>query len=74
MRTTLNIDDKVFKRLKAHSVAQSVTMSSYVEQAVINQMLEDLEDIEDAEARASEVSISYDQLVSSLKADGYVFN
>jgi hypothetical protein len=52
------------------AVESDETVSKLVEDAVKYQILEDLEDIEDAKTRENEPSYSFDNLVASLKAEG----
>jgi metal-responsive CopG/Arc/MetJ family transcriptional regulator len=70
MRTTITINDNLFKTLKKHAIDSDQTMSEYIEDAIKYQLLEDLEDLEDIKARENESTESYDELVASLKADG----
>jgi predicted DNA-binding protein len=70
MRTTLNINDKLIRRVKTHTASNSRTITSYVEEALINQLLEDAEDFEDAQKREAEQVLSFDDLVAELQLDG----
>lgn len=70
MRTTISINDKLYHALKLRAVQSNVSVSALVEDAVKYQILEDLEDIEAAEKRANEPSLSFDTFVQTLKADG----
>ncbi len=70
MRTTLNINDKLYKSLKVHAASNGVTISSLLEEAIKNQILEDLEDLEIVKKRQNEPTMNYNDFVKELKADG----
>ena len=70
MRTTVTINDKLYKALKQRALDSDETVSSVIENAIKYQVLEDLEDLDDAKKRAAEVSYSLDELVGELKAEG----
>ena len=70
MRTTITINDTLFRALKMRAVEADESVSKLVEDAVKYQILEDLEDIEDAKVRENEPNYSFDKLVASFKAEG----
>ena len=70
MRTTITINDKLFRSLKMRAVEADTSVSHLVEDAVKYQILEDIEDIEDAQKRAKEPEYSFDELVKQYKAEG----
>ena len=70
MRTTITLDDTVYKTLKRHAARSDVSLSHFIQDAIINQVLEDLEDIEDALTRMDEPSIPFDDVVAELRAEG----
>ena len=70
MRTTITINDTVFRALKLRAFEADETISKLIEDAVKYQILEDLEDIEDAQARDKEPAYSFDDLVTKFKAEG----
>lgn len=70
MRTTITLNDTIFKALKMLSVETDKTMSELVEDAVKYQILEDLKDIKDVESRAKEPTYAFDELVKKLKTEG----
>jgi hypothetical protein len=72
MRTTITINDTVFRALKIRAFESDESVSKLVEDAVKYQILEDLEDIEDATAREKEPSYSFDDLVARFKAEGLI--
>ena len=63
MRTTITINDTIFRTLKKHAVESDTNVSQLVEDAVKYQILEDLEDINDANTRKDEPSYSFNELV-----------
>ena len=70
MRTTVTINDKVFRALKQRALYSNVSLSALVEDAVMHQVLEDAKDIEDALKRESEPSRSFHDLVREFEAEG----
>lgn len=70
MRTTITINDKLFYALKLRAVESNETMSKLVEDAIKYQVLEDLEDIEDAAKRDQEQAHSFDALAAQLHSEG----
>lgn len=72
MRTTITIDDNIFRDLKSHAAESHTSISQLVEDAVKYQILEDLEDINDASARKDEPSYSFDDLVTRLEEKGLI--
>ena len=70
MRTTITINDKLFRALKMRAAETDESVSQLVEEAVKYQVLEDFEDIEDAEKREHESTHSFDDLVRQFKAEG----
>lgn len=70
MRTTITINDKLFRTLKLRAAQSDKSVSALVEDAVKYQILEDFEDIEDAQSRVDEKEYSFDDLVKQYKAEG----
>ena len=70
MRTTITINDKLFRALKIRAAETDESISKLVEDAVKYQVLEDFEDIEDAVKRQNESAYSFDDLVAQFKAEG----
>jgi hypothetical protein len=70
MRTTITINDKVFRALKMRAAETDESISQFVENAVKYQVLEDFEDIEDAVKRQDEPVHSFDALVKQFRAEG----
>jgi hypothetical protein len=70
VRTTITINDKLFRALKMRAAEADESISQFVENAVKYQVLEDFEDIEDAIKRREEPTYSFDDLVAEFKAEG----
>ncbi|MEX0668692.1 MAG: DUF6364 family protein [Candidatus Saccharimonadales bacterium] len=70
MRTTITINDKLYKAAKVRAAESGETLSSFVEEYLKNGLLEDLDDIETAKKRENEPLLSFDKLVNDLKAEG----
>ncbi len=70
MRTTITINDKLFLALKRRALESGVGLSVLVEDAVKHQVLEDVEDIEDARKRYGEPKHDFADLVREFKAEG----
>jgi hypothetical protein len=66
MRTTITLNDKVFRALKMRAAETDASISQLVEEAVKYQLLEDLEDIEDAQKRQNEPALSFDELLGEF--------
>ncbi len=70
MRTTITINDKLYRTLKIRAAETDESVSKFIENAVKYQVLEDLEDIEDAQKRNGEAEYTFDEFVEQLKAEG----
>ena len=70
MRTTITINDKLFRLLKMRAADTDESISQLVEHAIKYQVLEDFEDIEDAAKREDEPTYSFDDLVLQFKTEG----
>lgn len=70
MRTTITINDKLYRALKLRAAESNVSVSAIIEDAVKFQMLEDLEDIEEAKKLENEPTHSFDELVAEFKREG----
>lgn len=70
MRTTITINDKLFRILKMRAAESDESVSQLVEDAIKYQVLEDFEDIEDAVEREHESTHSFDDLVKQFKSEG----
>lgn len=70
MRTTITLNDNLYKKLKIRAVETGETVSELVEDAVVHQLLEDLEDTETIQKRKKEPTLSFDNLVKDFKKEG----
>lgn len=70
MRTTITINDTLYRSLKMHAVASDTSVSDLVEEALKYQLLEDLDDIDSAKSRYDEPELSFEGLVSKLRDEG----
>jgi predicted transcriptional regulator len=70
MRTTITINDDLLRTLKKRAADSDTSVSSIVEDAIKYQILEDYEDIEDAQKRNKEDEYSFDKLVQQYKDEG----
>jgi hypothetical protein len=70
MRTTITINDSLFKSLKMRAAESGESISSLVEEAITYQILEDVEDKEIVEKRLQEPKLSFDTLIKEFKAEG----
>ena len=71
-RSTVYFDPSIHNILKVKALESSRTISDLVNEAVLHELSEDAEDLEAFELRASESSISFEDLVKGLKADGKI--
>jgi len=70
MRTTITINDALFKSLKMYAAGTGQTISGVVEDAVKEQLLEDTYDLELAQKRNDEPTFSFEELVKDFKSEG----
>lgn len=70
MRTTITINDKLYKSLKIKAATDGVPVSKLVEEAVKNQLLEDAEDLLAINERENEPTYPFDELVKEFKKEG----
>lgn len=70
MRTTITLNDKLYRALKLRAAESNESISAIIEDAVKFQMLEDLEDIEEAKRRENEPTHSFDELLAEFKQEG----
>ncbi len=72
MRTTITINDKLFKAAKIHALESGSSFSSLAEEAITSMLLEDLSDAEIAKRREAEPVLSFNNLVKDLKKEGLI--
>ena len=70
MRTTITINNTLLRELKMRAIESDESVSKFIENAVKYQILEDLEDIDDARARENEPSRSFNDLLTKFKTEG----
>ena len=70
MRTTITLNDRIYKALKLRAVETGESVSRMVEDAIKYQVLEDLEDIQTLKERGDEPAVDFKTFVKELKADG----
>lgn len=70
MRTTITLNDKIFKALRIRAAESGETVSAVVEDAIKEQILEDLNDLQTVKERENEPAIDFKKFVKELKADG----
>ena len=71
-RSTVYFDPSIHNALKVKALESSRSISDLVNEALLHELSEDAEDLEAFEQRASEPSISFEDLVKRLKADGKI--
>jgi hypothetical protein len=70
MRTTLTINDKLYKAVKMRALESDESVSSYIEYALKAQLLEDHQDIADIEKRKNEPTMSHEEFMKELRSEG----
>ena len=71
-RTTIYLEKSLHRALRLKAAATGETLSKLVNRAVQLTLSEDLEDLEDLDARAGEPSRPFEEFLLELKADGLV--
>lgn len=71
-RSTVYFDPSIHNILKVKALETSRSISDIVNEAILHELSEDAEDLEAFEQRASEPSISFEDLLKRLKADGKI--
>lgn len=70
MRTTITLNDKIYKALRIRAAESGETVSAMIEDALKEQVLEDLDDLQTVKERENEPSMDFRTFVKELKADG----
>jgi plasmid stability protein len=70
MRTTITMNDKIYRALRIRAAESGESISTMVEDAVKEQVLEDLEDLQTVKERQHEPTIGFNAFVKELKTDG----
>ena len=71
-RSTVYFDPSIHSILKVKALESSRSISDLVNEAIRHEFSEDAEDLEAFEQRAAEPSISFEDLIKGLKADGKI--
>ncbi len=71
-RSTVYFDPAIHNILRVKALESSRSISDLVNEAILHEFAEDAEDLEDFEKRVSEPSISFEDLLKGLKADGKI--
>ena len=69
-RTTIYLDAQLHRVLRIRALETSQSISKIINQAIRREFMEDQKDLEDIDKRAKEPSISREELLKKLKADG----
>lgn len=73
MRTTLNINDQLYKLVKMQVASSGATVTDFVEDALTSQLLEDGVDADiDFDKIEKEPRISHKDLLKQLKSEGLI--
>lgn len=70
MRTTITLNDKIYKALRIRAAESGESVSSVIEDAIKEQVLEDLDDLQAVKERENESALDFRVFVKELKADG----
>ena len=71
-RSTVYLEEDLHKALKLKAADTDVAMSTLVNDAIRESLLEDAEDLQAFEERKNEPSIDFETFVQSLKKDGKI--
>ena len=69
-RSSVYLEDDLHKALKIKAVDIEIPMSSLVNEAVRQSLIEDAEDLQTFNDRAEESSVDFESFVQKLKKDG----
>lgn len=69
-RTTIYLDDALFRALRLKSAATDLSVSDLVNRAVREQLAEDADDLRAFRDREVEPSVTYDEFVAQLRRRG----
>lgn len=70
MRTTITLNDKIYKAIRIRAAESGESVSSVIEDAIKEQVLEDLDDLQAVKERGNESALDFRTFVKELKADG----
>lgn len=69
-RSTVNLEDDLHKAVKIKAADIEIPMSSLVNEAVRQSLIEDAEDLQAFNDRVEESSVDFESFVQKLKKDG----
>ena len=70
VRTTISLDEDMLKLLKLKAVEVSTSVSSLINETLREAFREDFEDLKTFDERESEETISFENFLKQLEADG----
>lgn len=71
-RSTVYFDPAIHNILKVKSLETSRSISELIHEAILHELAEDADDLKAFEERISEPTISFEELLKGLKADGKI--
>lgn len=71
-RSTIYFEPTIHQALKMRAASSNSTISELVDEAVRQLMLEDQEDLQAINDRVNEKEVTYETMLSELKADGKI--
>ena len=71
-RATVYFDPEIHRILKLKALETSRSISDIVDEAIRLELAEDAEDLKSFKVRMKEPTITFEQLISNLKADGKI--
>ncbi len=71
-RSTIYFDPELHAALRIKAVETNTSLSALVNEAVRQVILEDMEDLDALEKKASEPTVSYQAMLKKLKKDGTI--
>ncbi|MEA2095853.1 MAG: CopG family transcriptional regulator [Candidatus Cloacimonadota bacterium] len=71
-RATVYFDPEIHRILKLKALETSRSISDIVDEAIRLELTEDAEDLKSIKIRMKEPTITFEQLISNLKADGKI--
>jgi hypothetical protein len=70
VRTTVYLQEAIYKALRLKAAETNKKMSEIVNQALKQALMEDLEDIQDIDDRKAEPSRPFEDFIKELKSNG----
>lgn len=71
-RSTIYLEEDIFKALRLKAAAVEVSMSDLVNEAMRAVLSEDAEDLAIIEERRNEEAVPFDEFIAKLKASGHL--